>query len=190
MSNILSHRPSRYAVVLLSTSLALMSCNDASSIATVPSDLALNRAGYDIPGAHRQYSVPTTLGGGKVRTYVVLDAKNGNAPLELGVAIDEKAMTSLPTDMQMLHLPLPAKAPAPYDFVMFDWNPNGHEPDGVYTLPHFDFHFYTVPEEQVMSIVPGPTFAAQANALPTDRPMYYGVGGPPAVVAVPQMGVR
>jgi hypothetical protein len=27
------------------------------------------------------------------------------------------------------------------DHVMLDWTPMGHEPDHVYTLPHFDFHF-------------------------------------------------
>ena len=41
-------------------------------------------------------------------------------------------------------LDLPAKNPTQYKFVQFDWNPAGHEPAGVYDLPHFDFHFYTV----------------------------------------------
>lgn len=153
-------------------------------------DASANRAGYETAGSHRQYGTAVTLGGGKVRTYVVLDAKNGQAPLEVGVAIDERVLGTLPANMRMLHLPLPARGPAPYNFVMFDWNPIGHEPNTVYTLPHFDFHFYTTSEADVMAIVPGLTFAADANALPSDVPPFYIVPGPPALVAVPNMGVH
>lgn len=169
----------------------LSACGDGSATSSPPSiDAAANRAGYETAGAHRQYGVPVTIGDGKVRTYVVLDGKRGQMPLEIGVALDERALNSLPSDMRMLYLPLPAQAPAPYNFVLFDWNPNGHEPDMVYTLPHFDFHFYAVPEAEVTSIVPGPTFAADASALPTDVPPFYIVPGPPPLQAVPNMGVH
>lgn len=91
-------------------------------------DASANRAGYETAGSHRQYGAPVTPGGGNVRPYVVLDAKNGQTPLEVGVAIDERVLGTLPANMRMLHLPLPARGPAPYNFVMCDWNPNGHEP--------------------------------------------------------------
>jgi hypothetical protein len=32
----------------------------------------------------------------------------------------------------------------PFDHIDFGWNPQGHEPDGIYTLPHFDLHFYFI----------------------------------------------
>jgi hypothetical protein len=35
-----------------------------------------------------------------------------------------------------------------------DWNPRGHIPDGVYTVPHFDVHFYLITREQREEIVP------------------------------------
>lgn len=169
----------------------LSACGDSTATGSPPSlDASSNRAGYETAGAHRQYGTPITIGGGKVRTYVVLDGQQRQTPLEVGVAIDERVLSTLPSDMRMLHLPMPAQGPAPYDFVMFDWNPNGHEPNTVYTLPHFDFHFYAVPEADVASIVPGPTFATDASALPTDVPPYYIVPGPPPQQAVPNMGVH
>jgi len=99
--------------------------------------------------------------------------------------------------MQVLSLPLPPLAPETYRFVMFDWNPMGHEPPGVYTFPHFDFHFYLVAEAEVQAISPAdPGFAMKANNVPTGAyvPPFYTVlsapGDPPASVAVPMMGVH
>ena len=68
------------------------------------------RAGYDMPGMHRQYGTPVKVGEGMARTYVVLDAKSGQSPVELGIALDEKALDGLPTDgmMYAFDLPLPA----------------------------------------------------------------------------------
>src|SRR5215203_827401 len=145
---------------------------------------AFNGSAMDSPGVHRQYGPPIALGDGKVRTYVVLDAKAEQRPLELGVAIDARAMEGPlpPTDMLMIPMPLPAQAPAPYRFVLFDWNPLGHAPPGVFDVPHFDVHFYVVPKADVEAITPGdPAFAERANNLPTGDylPPLYVVGKPP-----------
>jgi hypothetical protein len=150
------------------------------------------------PGVHRQYGPPVTLGDGKVRTYVVLDAKADQRPLEVGVAIDARTMEgALPADMRMMPIALPAQAPAPYRFVLFDWNPLGHAPPGVFDIPHFDVHFYVVPEADVAAITPDdPAFAQKANNLPTGDylPPLYVVGKPPgatpASVAFTGMGVH
>src|SRR5574338_327063 len=124
----------------------LIGCGADSSSIAPPTSPALDRAGYDVPGAHRQYGVPTKVGDGMARTYVVLDEKNGRAPLELGIALDDRALSGLPTEPGEFSftLPLPTHAPEPYRFAELDWNPQGHEPEGVYSVPHFDFHFYTV----------------------------------------------
>ena len=45
-----------------------------------------------------------------------------------------------------------------YTFAGIDWNPAGHPPAGVWTVPHFDFHFYFVPE-------------ADVNAMTTPSPL-------------------
>ena len=48
---------------------------------------------------------------------------------------------------EVITLDPPPLAPEPYRFMMLDWNPQGHQPPGVYTVPHFDFHFYMVPDQ-------------------------------------------
>jgi hypothetical protein len=153
----------------------------------------------DVPGVHRQYGPPVTLGEGKVRAYVVLDARHDQMPIEVGVAIDARVVEGELPGSEMLSVPitLPAQAPAPYHFVLFDWNPHGHVPPGVFDPPHFDFHFYLVPRADVEAIVRSdPSFTTKANNLPTGDfvPPNYIVGKPPfldaAAVAVPGMGVH
>lgn len=162
-----------------------------SALATSP---AADRAGYDQPGVHRQYGTPVRVGDGMARTYVVLDARSGQTPLELGIALDADVLTGLPAGPGSYVLPLPGKAPAPYQLVELDWNPQGHPPRGAYTVPHFDFHFYTITLAQRDAIDPASsTFAAEANNLPTGAyvPPFYAVLGPSAAaIAVPHMGVH
>jgi hypothetical protein len=153
-------------------------------------------------GIHFQYGVPVKVGNGRARTYVVLDQKTG-AQLELGVALDERALENLPTGGHGAHGPmteyqlqLPAQDRSPFRFVELDWNPMGH---GVpYTAPHFDFHFYTIPVEERNGIDPSdPAFATKAANLPAADLIPAGylsshqlVGKTPAEVSVPRMGLH
>lgn len=160
----------------------------AAAPATAPSTGA--------PASARTYGPSAPLGNGLARAYVIMGA-DGSTPVEYGVAVDEAALDGLPEDPVVLHLRLPADAPPPYTFAMVDWNPHGHEPPGVYDVPHFDFHFYTTPESDVEAINPDAAdYTAEANFLPTDEyvpPFYSVLAGPdqtPADVAVPAMGVH
>jgi hypothetical protein len=184
--------------------------------------LLLTVAAYREPGASartdRQYGPSQQLGDGTVRTYITRDPRNDDVPLEVGVAISERAMESLPmtAPMSMDHsmpgasskaapmpmsvflLDLPDKNPTPYRFVQFDWNPQGHEPAGVYDLPHFDFHFYTVSRDVRSSILPSdPQYAAKAAAMPDSiyrAPFYIDAAtaakAPAEAAAVPEMGMH
>jgi len=143
-----------------------------------------------------------------VRTYVVLDEKNSGAPLEVGVALSEQALEGLPAgvtgssdpmaNMHMYLLDMPAQNPTQYKFTQFDWNPVGHEPAGIYTLPHFDFHFYTVSKDVRASILPSdPQYATKAASFPAQSyraPFYIdaatAAGIPAALATVPQMGLH
>jgi Domain of unknown function (DUF5602) len=100
------------------------------------------------------YGAPVTMGHGKARTFVKLD-DNGK-PTEYGVAMNEAAMTGLPGGdpnghsheyNYVLNLPTEAKE-LPVNHLEINWNPNGHEPEHIYTLPHFDFHFYTISQQE------------------------------------------
>jgi len=44
----------------------------------------------------------------------------------------------------------------PFNSITINWEPHGHAPSGVYDSPHFDFHFYMLPEIERQRIMPGP----------------------------------
>ena len=154
------------------------------------------------------------VGNGTARTFIVVDEQNPAVPVEVGVALSEGAMEGLPKPMAMNHegmagggehldmhnwlLDLPAKNPTPYKFVQFGWNPKGHEPPGVWDVPHFDFHFYTVPVSVRNSIVPSnPQFVENAEKYPADslRAQFYIDAATAAkttrvAMTVPEMGMH
>lgn len=102
-------------------------------------------------------SMATTIWGEKVKlgrgyamTFVEVEE---NIPQSLGVALSHHALTDLPHEMTELELPLPPKVDLPpYEHVTLDWNPHGHVPENIYTLPHFDVHFYFISNETRNSI--------------------------------------
>lgn len=106
------------------------------------------------PAAFKTYVGETKpVGNGTVRTWVGVDAKG--APISVGVTFSETTLLGLPMQLPPddigweWNLALPKGAPvAPFDHVAFYWNPRGHIPDGVYNVPHFDIHFFMVPEAQ------------------------------------------
>ncbi len=110
---------------------------------------------------------PLSMGEGEAKTFVTLDA-DGNPSL-VGIYFDEAALSGLPeepsdggwdikdADGKILMpccgheyiVPLPETAAAtPFENVVVNWNPTGHPPAGVYDAPHFDLHFYTIPNEE------------------------------------------
>src|SRR3954469_14620282 len=85
----------RFAIASAFTTLALaLACSDASS-PTTP-DVQLSREfGRSV---HRQYGAPLRVGNGRALTYVVIDQKNERTPLEIGIALDERALEGLPAE--------------------------------------------------------------------------------------------
>jgi hypothetical protein len=175
----------------------------------VHSVLSLAAAGLLVtasPASNRTYGTAIRLGNGEARSYVQRDSK-GN-PTEVGIALSERALEGLPTsgsghhgNTMMTHsftLELPNDNMTPFKFVELNWNPAGHEPEGVYQdVPHFDFHFYTISQAARDSISPeDPNFAAKAENLPAKEfiPPFAAPLAPPGMklsqVAVPMMGVH
>lgn len=101
---------------------------------------------------------------------------------QLGVTIDKAAFASLPAKETRVDLPVHA---APFQLVEIDWHPYGHPPAGVYTVPHFDAHFYVIPKAERNAIA----FAAPGS-VPKARdaivPMGYITDG----TVEPQMGMH
>lgn len=93
---------------------------------------------------------------GKAWTWVELD-KN-DVPQRVGVSINDKALNSVPMTPSPegphghgsnFVLPFHRKGDTtPFRHVWLNWNAQGHPPAGIYTVPHFDIHFYMVPTEE------------------------------------------
>lgn len=119
------------------------------------------------------------FGNGTARSWVQVD-KSGN-PTTVGITLTEAALDGLPTEatpgliwMVEYLLALPTEASAlPFNHIGVNWNPSGHDPHGIYGVPHFDFHFYTISPEDRRKItargedlekcrrVPGPGLMAE-----------------------------
>ena len=209
---------SRYFLIALSIVAVLAACVDPNAAGRIPSSrLSLRAAGEGIraddPGARREYGPAVRLGQGFARTYVTFDGRNADVPVELGVALSESSMAGLPAPMNMASvnadphahvdfheyiLTLPEKNNTPFKFVELDWNPGGHEPPGVYDIPHFDFHFYMIDKSVRDGIDPAKlgkdAFIAMSGKLPPEpeRPEHYAALAPPGapVMAVPRMGTH
>ncbi|MGH7709969.1 MAG: DUF5602 domain-containing protein [Gemmatimonadaceae bacterium] len=158
----------RYLLVPTMILAPLTACDDEATTA-----VALNG---------RFHGLSAAIGNGTVSTYVTVQ---DGQPTEVGVALSEAALSGLPDQMVMLHLPFPAEAAGmPYTFMMFGWNPQGHLPAPTYALPHFDFHFYYIAESDVMKIPGGPDpIVPDASLIPEG---FIAPGNP----SVPAMGVH
>jgi hypothetical protein len=148
------------------------------------------------------YGKAVAVGNGSARSYVELRA---GEPVEIGVALSEGALHNLPAghaahqgqqedahaNMTEYLLELPAQAArTPFQFIELDWNPAGHEPPGIYDIPHFDFHFYTIPVAERNSIDPvDPAFQQKTEKLPPAGFMSANYVAP-MLVAVPRMGLH
>ncbi len=134
------------------------------------------------------YGPTVEMGNGWIRTWANIKRSN-NTPMAIGVEYGVGALDNLSTDPTafetntfMLSLHQKVKAITPFDHVMVDWNPEGHEPAGIYTVPHFDIHFYKIPVAEQMMITSLPTAPPAAGYLPAS---YVINAGP-----VPNMGTH
>jgi len=167
----------------------------AAALTTVA--LTQPRASAD-PQMHAGPAV--AIGDGEAWAFVRTDA--GGAAEAIGLVLTEAGLDGLPAamapmgheTMNMHTLALPAEAAAlglPFDHISLDWNPQGHEPEGLFTVPHFDMHFYMVPEAERMTWVESnPEFAVKGAIEPDPRYLPAGYVSPPDNVPVPYMGLH
>ncbi len=103
-----------------------------------------------------------SIGNGHVRAWLKVDAKT-REPRSLGVTLTEQGLSGLPRDSDPaqqgsaklrlmdggpnhtfeyeVRFP-PEAAETAFNHMGFNWNPEGHGPKGIFTVPHFDVHFY------------------------------------------------
>jgi hypothetical protein len=181
-------RLSARLLVALSISVVMVT---GFAIWQLPQASALGDRPYTVFGPEK------TMGAGAARSY--LSVENG-LPVEIGFELTENALHDLPAAphhpghhvMTEYILELPKEAQVtPFKFLELDWNPYGHEPDGIYNRPHFDFHFYTIAKEQRDAIDPAdPDYMRKAENLPPAAEVPADYITPPPITPVPRMGVH
>ena len=116
--------------------------------------------------ANTFYGPQVHIGDGKVRSWIRIT--HDGVPQEMGLEMTEGALQNLPkapagttgefTVEYLIPLHQKAKEVTPYDHIEIDWQANGHFPPGIFDVPHFDIHFYTISLADQMAIpAPGPS---------------------------------
>lgn len=120
----------------------------------------------------------------KIKTWVITGLRG--KPHSVGVAIPARLLHQLPEHMHEWILPLAKSPHLPFTHVSLMWEPHGHEPPGVYDLPHFDVHFNIISDQVRRSITCQGADAARClkQPSPEELPANYA----PTPEGVPQMG--
>jgi hypothetical protein len=171
-------------VLFVLVAIALLSScqkNEDFTTVTGPAALKNNVAGKSI---NTFYSSTQPVGNGIARAWVS-QAKDG-VPASVGITLSDKVLEKLPDDPATFLFALPDnKGTGFYKVAELNWNPHGHFPPNVYDIPHFDFHFYIIPNSERLSIVADDPKFAIAPAAQFVPPLYLQTPG-----GEPQMGAH
>jgi len=126
------------------------------------------------------------MGAGHARSFITIT--HHGVPTEIGMEMTASAIKELPGDFATFVLPLHQKARdvTSFEHLTIDWNAHGHPPATIFTVPHFDFHFYTITNAERMAIPPYPLAMAAFDKLPPAGFIPAGYVADPG--GVPQMG--
>ena len=151
--------------------LMMWSCHDEAEIPVLPTE-------FEGP--------KVAVGNGHAWTFIITN--DILEPQTIGIRFNESALQNLPTgsmhaDEFQLSMPPELSVP-PFNHATLDWNEMGHEPPGVYDIPHFDMHFYFISPSQRDQIAPTDTAAFNKPLEPQHlAPDYLELPG-----GVPRMG--
>jgi hypothetical protein len=118
--------------------------------------------------------------GGKAWVWIKFDSVG--KPRQLAITLTNTVFTTVPFDTtleeQEIVIPAPSQAniTAFHDFAI-DWSPQGHLPQGIYDLPLFDFHFYTISEAERQAIFTDSNYYQRFRTYPPKKyvPANYGL---------------
>lgn len=159
------------------------------------SALAVGLAGTALPAVAERVSWgdPVAVGNGQAR--VVVSEETDGIPSSLAVVLSAGALEGLPRETPDQHeweylLPMPEDSPITgYRHVGLNWNPIGHMPEGIYSVPHFDVHFYLIDQAEQQAI----TFQGadrEARLVPPESTLVPAGYVIPPDSAVERMGVH
>jgi hypothetical protein len=184
------------ATVAASLLLLVTGCSDDDDATDTVAPAATSSASSDTGSSEDGPSA--TLGNGKVWTYVIKGSDG--KPVEVGVRLNGAALEGLAQSLNGMH-PMPTVLSFPsgsstgvLNHVEFYWNPQGHEPPGVWDKPHFDYHFYLTDPAAVAAIVPTASdFATKAANVPDSKYVPADYVAPPGSAVdntIPGMGLH
>jgi hypothetical protein len=138
---------------------------------------------------HSEKGTAQQTANGVAKSWATLGAHNDVR--KVGVTVPLSLIASPPSEpgkgpagsIVVLQFPEVVQDHTLFNHFELHWEAHGHEPD-VFLVPHFDLHFYAVPESQVRMVVPPDPVAPDKNRIP-DGFIYPGPGE-----TVPQMGVH
>ncbi len=163
--------------------MLLFSCKkEKQSIAPlIESTSVAGRAASEISNVFKGPNV--AIGNGYARSWIRIN--HLDKPLEIGIELTASAFASLPHEGASLVLPLhhKAKEVTPFDHIGFNYLEHGHPPLNVFTVAHFDAHFYmmTVAERLAIPSVTPATLPLFTLAPPPGyMPVTYFQAGPGA----------
>lgn len=146
---------------------------------------------FDTPNSNYVEGESAAVAGGSPDMWTFATTTPAGKPKSLGIWLERDAFEALTADTHHAYVPLdfPAVDGLTYTFAGINWNPMGHPPAGVWTTPHFDFHYYFVDESFIDGIVggPGPVMGIATYDVPEEYfPENYVYESPRLIV--PQMG--
>lgn len=148
------------------------------------------------PAGITEFGDPVSLGNGRVWTYTTVSNESSLGRVAHGLYLERDALAGLPSaeDLanagsdeyadkygsegetleihhkwsQEFFVPFPATDATPVTFLGLNWNPGGHPPPGVWTVPHFDIHFHLQSMATVDAITgpAAPTYDLPARYVP------------------------
>jgi len=130
------------------------------------------------------YGPSVLIGNGVGRAWVSEDL-SGN-PTAVGICLSEAALDSLPQMNQEYILQFNSNSASHfYKFVCLNWSAQGHIPDSIYNISHFDVHFYNIEDSIRMMI--GSNGSSEITLAPASQyiPSNYSqlIGGAPSMGA-------
>lgn len=118
------------------------------------------------------YGPRVKVGYGYLRSW--MNVSRHGKPLAIGAEMTASSLEGLPQDPEdfavstyILPLHHYVKGLTPFDHLTINWNVHGHEPPGVYDIPHFDFHFHELSIAEQTSIPPYEVSPAGFDNLPS-----------------------
>ena len=126
------------------------------------------------------YGPAVKMGKGFARSWV--NITHDNKPIAIGIEMTKGALqhdehrddNHNHANAHDIPLHQKAKALTPFDHIGANWSAAGHPPPGIYTVPHFDLHFYMMTMEERLRI---PSYPEATAAFDLNPPEGYLPGG-------------